>query len=136
MQMKSKRTFFFQVEDLSEDAVIARHDRSEHDEKKRFLSYMKFPPGYGRQRSHKRHDSLAESSGANTPDPASPHPDGAKSGAESATTLMNSPPPTPGVATEEPLPSIALMRRRTVSQSRFREVKDEGPLVDYVEVSD
>lgn len=120
------------VEDFSDDAMVSRHDRCEHDEKKRFLSYMKFPLGYGRQRSHKRHDSLADSSRANTPDPPSPHPEGAKTGADGSTLLMASPPPTPGGATDEPLPSIALMRRRTVSQSRLREV-NEGPLIDYVE---
>lgn len=110
---------------MTDDAVQARHDRSEHDEKKRFLSYMKFPLGYGRQRSHKRHDSLAESSGANTPDPASPRPEG------------GSPPATPGVAlAEDALPSIAMMRRRTVSQSRLRESgrEETSQPVDYVEV--
>ncbi|XP_066142236.1 KAT8 regulatory NSL complex subunit 1 isoform X1 [Euwallacea fornicatus] len=119
------------TEDVTEEAVQARHDRSELEEKKRFLSYMKFPPGYGRQRSHKRHDSLAESSGANTPDPASPRHDGSKS-AGPEPLLMGSPPATPG--TEEPLPSIAVVRRRTVSQSRFRDIKEEGvPHIDYVE---
>ncbi|XP_022919364.2 KAT8 regulatory NSL complex subunit 1 [Onthophagus taurus] len=60
-------------EDLSDEAVIVRHDRCEYDEKKKFLSYLKLPLGYGRSRSHKRTDSRAESSGANTPDPMSPH---------------------------------------------------------------
>ncbi|KAH1012608.1 KAT8 regulatory NSL complex subunit 1 [Dendroctonus ponderosae] len=121
------------TEDLSEEAVIARHDRCEHDEKKRFLSYLKFPLGVGRPRSHKRNDSMAESSGANTPDPASPRPEGAKTGSDVPLPLMASPPPTPVPGNEDVLPSIALMRRRTTSQSRFREVKEEGPPVDYVE---
>ncbi|CAH1134422.1 unnamed protein product [Ceutorhynchus assimilis] len=126
-------------EDLADEAVIARHDRSEQEEKKRFLSYMKFPLG-SRQRSHKRQDSMAESSGANTPDRASPRPESGKSGLSMAdggvgsSLFMASPPPTPGFSSEEPLPSIAMMRRRTVSQSRLREVvREDEPIMDYVE---
>ncbi|KAF7280354.1 hypothetical protein GWI33_006130 [Rhynchophorus ferrugineus] len=115
------------VEDLSEEAVVARHDRSEIDEKKRFLSYLKLPSGYGRPRSHKRQDSVAETSRANTPDPVSPYPDGAKS---SDGTLLSSPPPTPGigVVVDESLPSNT--RKRTVSQSRL---KDDLHSADFVE---
>ncbi|KAJ8960551.1 hypothetical protein NQ318_013839 [Aromia moschata] len=115
-----------EVEDLSEEAAVARHDRCEHEEKKRFLSYLKLPVGYGRSRGHKRTDSRAESSGANTPDPMSPHPaDGAEAGSP-----LTSPPATPlsaGPADEPPppLPSVAVMRRRTVSQSRFAKADKE-----------
>ncbi|CAH1107968.1 unnamed protein product [Psylliodes chrysocephalus] len=132
-----------EVEDVSEDAVISRHDRCEYDEKKRFLSYLKFPLGHGRSRSHRRTDSRAESSGGNTPDPMSPHnPDHHDS-------PMTSPPATPlsaGLVDESQLlsqlPSIAVMRRRTMSQSKFgmggkeREIKEESRATtpDIVEV--
>lgn len=116
-----------QAEDLSEEAVIVRHDKSEYDEKKKFLSYMKLPPGYGRPRAHKRTDSLAESSGGNTPDPMSPHP--VESQDISTISPLTSPPATPlpvqtllddSITTSLPLlPSISAMRRRTISQSRF-----------------
>lgn len=119
------------VEDLTEEEVVARHDRCEQEEKKRFLSYLKLPAGYGRQRSHKRHDSVAENSRANTPDPpASPHPEGGAKSSDGMPALA-SPPPTPGAVLEEALPSIqAMLRRRTVSQSRAKE--DPVP-VDFVE---
>ncbi|XP_056642788.1 KAT8 regulatory NSL complex subunit 1 [Diorhabda sublineata] len=131
------------VEDLTEDSVIARHDRSEYEEKRRFLSYLKLPPGSGRARHHRRTDSRAESSGGNTPDPMSPHnPDHHDS-------PMTSPPATPlsvgGVDENQQLPqlpSIAVMRRRTMSQSRFsmggkeREAKEDSRATtpDIVEV--
>ncbi|XP_050293244.1 KAT8 regulatory NSL complex subunit 1 isoform X2 [Anthonomus grandis grandis] len=126
-------------EDISEEAVTGRHDRAELDEKKRFLSYMKLPPGYGRQRSHKRHDSLAESSGANTPDPASPHhhTDGggaAGGGKVGSDGLMAAPLGSPPSSSSLAEYAEAMARRRTVSQSRYREIlKDDGPPVDYVE---
>lgn len=118
------------MEDLTEEAVVARHDRCEHEEKKRFLSYLKIPVGYGRSRYHKRTDSRAESSGANTPDPMSPHNIDQQ---DSTNSPMTSPPATPmPIQLEEnlPLPSIAIMRRRTVSQTKFlrqdKESKDEN----------
>lgn len=117
------------TEDLSEEAMIARHERCEHEEKKRFLSYLKLPIGYGRSRSHKRTDSRAESSGANTPDPMSPHAvDTQNSTVDNNGSPITSPSATPQsvVVNEEqanpvvaPLPSVsAMIRRRTVSQSR------------------
>ncbi|KAJ8921484.1 hypothetical protein NQ315_003102 [Exocentrus adspersus] len=114
------------VEDLTDDSVIARHERSEYEEKKRFLSYLKLPIGYGRSRSHKRTDSRAESSGANTPDPMSPH----TVEQDIANSPVVSPPATPlsVLQPDEPipsLPSVAAMRRRTISQSRF--AKDKEP---------
>ncbi|KDR09917.1 hypothetical protein L798_00354, partial [Zootermopsis nevadensis] len=54
------------VEDLNEDTITARHDRCEVEEKKKFMSYIKLPHT-GRTRAHRRTDSRAESSGANTP---------------------------------------------------------------------
>ena len=56
----------WQIEDLNEDTISARHDRCEVEEKKKFMSYIKLPHT-GRARAHRRTDSRAESSGANTP---------------------------------------------------------------------
>lgn len=125
---------------MTEEAVVARHDRCEHEEKKRFLSYLKIPVGYGRSRYHKRTDSRAESSGANTPDPMSPHNIDQQ---DSTNSPMTSPPATPlPVQMDDslPLPSIAVIRRRTVSQTKFvkdRESKEENSCnvtTDMVEV--
>lgn len=113
------------MEDLTEEAVQARHDKCEHDEKKKFLSYLKLPLGYGRSRSHKRTDSRAESSGANTPDPQSPH---AVDNAASENSPLTSPPSTPMApgTSEEPLPSVSVLRRRTISQSRWVKEREEN----------
>lgn len=56
----------FKIEDLSDETLGLRHDRCEAEEKKKFMSYIKLPYS-GRSRSHRRTDSRAESSGANTP---------------------------------------------------------------------
>ena len=70
------------TEDVSEEACIGRHDRSEVEERKKFMSYLKQPPGASRGRRRVDHvDSRAESSGANTPDPMSPI-DGSKCGSD------------------------------------------------------
>lgn len=85
------------------------------------MNYLKFPLGYGRSRSHKRTDSRAESSGYNTPDPMSPHP---AEGSEATNSPVTSPPATPlSVSVDEPgyLPSISVLRKRTVSQSRAKD---------------
>lgn len=123
------------MEDLTDEAVVARHEKCEHDEKKKFLSYLKLPVGYGRSRSHKRTDSRAESSGANTPDPLSPHP---VDNTTSENSPLTSPPSTPmaPVTTntndeqqqQTPLPSISsVLRRRTISQSRWlNKDREEG----------
>ncbi|KAH8311592.1 hypothetical protein KR044_007118 [Drosophila immigrans] len=60
-----------QTEDISDDAYIARHQLALLEERRRFEAYLKFPGG-NRSRANRRADSRAESSGANTPDPASP----------------------------------------------------------------
>lgn len=103
---------------------MSRHDKCEYEEKKKFLSYLKLPLGYGRTRSHKRTDSRAESSGANTPDPMSPH---MGEGIDNAGSPITSPPATPlSISNEDPgqLPSISVLRRRTLSQSRWAKDKD------------
>lgn len=125
---------------MSDDAVIISHEKCEHEEKKRFLRYMKLPIGYSRNRSHKRMDSQAESSGANTPDPMSPHNCDLQ---DSTYSPLASPPATPlSIQLDDnlPLPSIAIMRRRTMSQSKFvkeRDFKEENLYnpVDIIEVS-
>lgn len=119
--------------------MVIRHDKCEQEEKKRFLSFLKVPTGYGRNRSHKRTDSRAESSGANTPDPMSPHNVDHQ---DSTNSPITSPPATPlpmQIDENNPLSSVAVMRRRTMSQSRFhkeRESKEDCPnnLQDIVEV--
>ncbi|KAH8359962.1 hypothetical protein KR093_009786 [Drosophila rubida] len=60
-----------QTEDISDEAYIARHQVALAEERRRFEAYLKFP-GSSRSRANRRADSRAESSGANTPDPASP----------------------------------------------------------------
>ncbi|XP_030239060.1 uncharacterized protein LOC108660037 [Drosophila navojoa] len=60
-----------EVEDLSDEAYIARHQRALIEERRRFETFLKFPWST-RSRANRRVDSRAESSGANTPDPASP----------------------------------------------------------------
>lgn len=108
---------------------MLRHEKCEHDERKKFLSYLKFPLGYGRSRSHRRTDSRAESSGCNTPDPMSPH---APDNLENASSPLTSPPATPlsmNVDDSSSLPLNSLMRRRTISQSRGKDKdnsKDEA----------
>lgn len=99
-----------QKEDVSESAVVHRHDVCEVSEKKRFLGFMKntkpgSPVGVGgvlvtataaataaRRTRSMRSDSRADSSGANTPDPMSPQPSIA---ADIDATLLLPPPATP-----------------------------------------
>lgn len=108
-----------------------RHDKCEHDEKKKFLSYIKFPLAVGRSRANRRTDSRAEStSGANTPDPMSPHP-GETS--EAVSSPLTSPPATPisMLTANEDTAAAAQqqqqLRRRTVSQSRWAEHRCNTP---------
>lgn len=65
-----------EVEDLSDEAFIARHHLAMLEERRRYETFLKFP-WTPRPRANRRIDSRAESSGANTPDPASPAPVGA-----------------------------------------------------------
>lgn len=68
------------MEDVSEEACIARHDRSEVDERRKFMSYLKQPAGVtrGRRRVDQMDSRADQSSGANTPDPMSPSQAGSK----------------------------------------------------------
>ncbi|KAL7727291.1 hypothetical protein ACLKA6_016043 [Drosophila palustris] len=60
-----------EIEDISDEAYIVRHQRALIEERRRFETYLRFPWST-RSRANRRADSRAESSGANTPDPASP----------------------------------------------------------------
>jgi len=60
-----------EIEDISDEAYIVRHQRALIEERRRFETYLRFPWST-RSRANRRVDSRAESSGANTPDPASP----------------------------------------------------------------
>lgn len=60
-------------EDISDKAMILRHERALTEERRKFQTYLKFPWST-RSRANRRIDSRAESSGANTPDPSSPAP--------------------------------------------------------------
>uniref|UniRef100_A0A182Q8H2 PEHE domain-containing protein n=1 Tax=Anopheles farauti TaxID=69004 RepID=A0A182Q8H2_9DIPT len=59
-------------EDISEEAIMLKHDRALQEERKKFRTYLKFP--WSRPRAKRRTDSRAGSSGGNTPDPTSPAP--------------------------------------------------------------
>ncbi|XP_070143194.1 pneumococcal serine-rich repeat protein isoform X3 [Drosophila kikkawai] len=71
----------YNEEDLSDEAFIARHQRALLEERRRFETFLKFPWST-RSRANRRADSRAESSGANTPDPASPAPHHGGTGAD------------------------------------------------------
>lgn len=109
-------------EDLSDAAVLIRHEKSEQDERKKFLSYLKLPIGYGRSRANRRTDSRAESSGANTPDPMSPAPNAPF---DSALDRDASRPATPKMEDHHlPATSSSAARRRTISSTRGSGIPD------------
>lgn len=102
--------------------ILARHDKCEIDERKKFLSYIKFPLTNPRPRANRRTDSRAESSGANTPDPMSPSQIIPTDIGDASNSPITSPPATPASATIDELilhNSIGTLRRRTASQSRW-----------------
>uniref|UniRef100_A0A182XXH5 Uncharacterized protein n=1 Tax=Anopheles stephensi TaxID=30069 RepID=A0A182XXH5_ANOST len=59
-------------EDISDEAIMLKHDRALQEERKKFRTFLKFP--WSRPRAKRRTDSRAGSSGGNTPDPTSPAP--------------------------------------------------------------
>lgn len=63
----------FDSEEYLEDYIQEKHTRALLEERKKFSTFLKFPYST-RSRANRRIDSRAESSGANTPDPASPAP--------------------------------------------------------------
>ncbi|XP_063971798.1 KAT8 regulatory NSL complex subunit 1 [Diachasmimorpha longicaudata] len=80
-------------EDMSEETIMLRHERSEREESKRFKSLLNKLPN-NRIRHNRRADSRADS-GANTPDPMSPH---ASDFGGDVTSPITSPPATPSGA--------------------------------------
>ena len=63
----------FDGEEYLEEYIQEKHVRALLEERKKFSTFLKFPYST-RSRANRRTDSRAESSGANTPDPASPAP--------------------------------------------------------------
>ncbi|XP_067633623.1 pneumococcal serine-rich repeat protein isoform X2 [Eurosta solidaginis] len=62
-----------ELEHITDDAIMLRHERKLAEERRKFKTYLKFPWST-RSRANRRIDSRAESSGTNTPDPTSPAP--------------------------------------------------------------
>lgn len=60
-------------EEFLDEYIQEKHMRALLEERKKFSTFLKFPYST-RSRANRRIDSRAESSGANTPDPASPAP--------------------------------------------------------------
>lgn len=60
-------------EDISDDSILAKHERALLDERKKFQSFLKFPLT-SRSRANRIDSRGNESSGANTPVPSSPAP--------------------------------------------------------------
>lgn len=63
----------FDSEEFLDEYIQEKHNRALLEERKKFSTFLKFPYST-RSRANRRIDSRAESSGANTPDPASPAP--------------------------------------------------------------
>ncbi|XP_026673161.1 uncharacterized protein LOC108629422 isoform X2 [Ceratina calcarata] len=115
-------------EDMSDETIALRHERSEREENKRFMTYMSMPH-QSRIRHNRRTDSRADS-GANTPDPMSPH---ASDFGGDTMSPITSPPATPQIQDPEHQHNSdhahrssalqnALRRRATPT---FRVAKDE-----------
>lgn len=132
------------VEDVSDETMMLRHERCEMEERKKFMAYVK-NANPGRTRTHRRTDSRAGSSGANTPDPMSPNTPADLLG--DGMSPITSPPGTPGGSTAEHEPctsssvvaSIAshfARRSRTLSQSKLaREEFARSATPDYDDVA-
>jgi len=58
--------WIYQFEDMSDETIALRHERSEREEYKRFMMYLNMPHQTTRIRHNRRIDSRADS-GANTP---------------------------------------------------------------------
>nr|XP_034191066.1 KAT8 regulatory NSL complex subunit 1 isoform X1 [Osmia lignaria]XP_034191075.1 KAT8 regulatory NSL complex subunit 1 isoform X1 [Osmia lignaria] len=119
-------------EDMSDETIALRHERSEREENKRFMTYMTLPH-QSRIRHNRRTDSRADS-GANTPDPMSPH---ASDFGGDMMSPITSPPPTPQVQDAEHQQNLdthrssALqnaLRRRTTPTLRLG--KDDSTLMN------
>ncbi|XP_015592058.1 KAT8 regulatory NSL complex subunit 1 isoform X2 [Cephus cinctus] len=129
------------IEDVSDEMIALRHERSEREENKRFMTYVNMPP-QSRIRHNRRADSRADS-GANTPDPMSPH---ASDFGGDVASPITSPPATPSILQDaehhtDPNRPSALQnafRRRTISSSRMARdemgtsfTEDENEVLPY-----
>ncbi|GAB6019371.1 hypothetical protein CHUAL_000959 [Chamberlinius hualienensis] len=108
------------VEDLTDEFYARLHERCEQQEKKRFMNF-KLHPNINRRSRSTRSDSRADSSGANTPDPLSPH-----NIIEHHDFPAITPPSTPGLAGEDVHSAGgSTSRRRTTSLSKRDRTSDD-----------
>lgn len=130
-----------ELEDTSDEAYLVRHQRALIEERRRFETFLKLS-WTNRSRANRRADSRAESSGANTPDPASPaaslHLAGPAGDNESipsplAQTMQH---PLDAISNEGDVPATAKRqeRRRTTS-SKLKEHERRSATPDTREVS-
>ncbi|KAH0952245.1 hypothetical protein HN011_003549 [Eciton burchellii] len=105
-------------EDISDETIALRHERSEREEYKRFMTYLNMPH-QTRIRHNRRLDSRADS-GANTPDPMSPHASSEFGG--DVISPLTSPPATPSQDTTEHLQQSSGLdpHRSSALQNSFR----------------
>ncbi|EFN65269.1 Uncharacterized protein KIAA1267 [Camponotus floridanus] len=121
------------IEDMSDETIALRHERSEREEYKRFMTYLSMPH-QTRIRHNRRIDSRADS-GANTPDPMSPHASSDFGG--DVVSPFTSPPATPsqvqdteqssGLDSHRPSALQNSLRRRTMPALRLG--KDDAAVV-------
>lgn len=130
-----------ELEDTSDEAYLVRHQRALIEERRRFETFLKLS-WTNRSRANRRADSRAESSGANTPDPASPaaslHLGGPAGDNESipsplAQTMQH---PLDAISNEGDVPATTKRqeRRRTTS-SKLKEHERRSATPDTREVS-
>lgn len=135
-----------ELEDTSDEAYLVRHQRALIEERRRFETFLKLS-WTNRSRANRRADSRAESSGANTPDPASPaasslHLAGPAAGAAGDNESIPSPlaqaiqHPLDVISNEGDVPATAKRqeRRRTTS-SKLKEHERRSATPDTREVS-
>lgn len=102
-------------EDMSDETIALRHERSEREENKRFMMYMNMPH-QSRIRHNRRTDSRTDS-GANTPDPMSPH---ASDFGGDIMSPITSPPATPQVQESEHQHNSDNLHRTSALQNALR----------------
>ncbi|KOX77327.1 KAT8 regulatory NSL complex subunit 1 [Melipona quadrifasciata] len=105
-------------EDMSDETIALRHERSEREENKRFMMYMNMPH-QSRIRHNRRTDSRTDS-GANTPDPMSPH---ASDFGGDIMSPITSPPATPQVQESEHQHNSDNLHRSSALQNALRRHK-------------
>ncbi|EFN75643.1 KAT8 regulatory NSL complex subunit 1 [Harpegnathos saltator] len=105
-------------EDMSDETIASRHERSEREENKRFMTYINMPHQTRIRHNQRRVDSRADS-GANTPDPMSPHAASDLSG--DVISPITSPPATPSQVQDTEHPASSLdSHRPTALQNALR----------------